>query len=113
MEHLHRLFNLLSTRVARFAAHPVVQLAVILACGIWWWIGLPEAALSSTLTIGGFILTQMVLNQQRRHDNALHLKLDELLIAMEGARNEVAGTEKQGDEEIERLRADRGDPQAG
>ena len=111
MEFVHHIFGQLSTRVARIAGHPVVQLAVLVACGAWWWFGLPEAALSSTMTIGGFILTQMVLNQQRRHDSALHLKLDELLIAMEGARNEVAGTERQAEKEIERLRADRGDPQ--
>jgi hypothetical protein len=64
-----------------------------------------EAALASALTIGGFVLTQMVLNQQRRRDMALHLKLDELVVAMKGARNEVAGVEGAAVEEIERLKS--------
>ena len=66
-----------------------------------------ETALASALTIGGFILTQMVLNQQRRRENALHLKIDEILLAMHGTRNEVAGIEQEAEEEIERLRAGR------
>jgi low affinity Fe/Cu permease len=59
------------------------------------------------MTIGGFILTQMVLSQQRRRENALHLKIDELLVAMNGARSELAGSEHAPDEEIERLRKER------
>ena len=38
-------------------------------------------------------LTQMVLNQQRRNELALHLKIDELITALDGARDELAGIE--------------------
>jgi low affinity Fe/Cu permease len=103
---LRNLTTTVSTKVADFAAHPLVQLAVLLASLIWLTIGGSEAALASSMTIGGFILTQMVLNQQRRRENALHLKIDELVLAMKDARNEVVGIEHAADAEIERLRED-------
>jgi low affinity Fe/Cu permease len=94
----------LSAGVADFAGHSAVQLAVLLASLTWLFLGWSESALASTMTIGGFILTQMVLNQQRRRENALHLKIDELLHAMEGARSELAGVEQETDKRIEELR---------
>ena len=107
IETLRRALNNTSTTVSNFAAHPFVQAAVLLGCGAWLLLGWSEAALASSLTIGGFVLTQMVLNQQRRRENALHLKIDELLVAMQGARNELTGSEHAAEDEIERLRAGR------
>ncbi|WP_221234743.1 low affinity iron permease family protein [Sphingomonas aerophila] len=96
----------LSRAMAAFAAHPLIQLGVLIACVLWLALGGGENALASTLTIGGFVLTQMVLNEQRRRDKALHLKIDELIVAVAGARNEVAGVEGAAEDEIERLRAE-------
>ncbi|MDB5736770.1 MAG: hypothetical protein JWO65_438 [Sphingomonas bacterium] len=59
------------------------------------------------MSIGSFILTQMVLNQQRRREIALHLKIDELVLSKKGARDEVAGIEHKSEAEIEALRAER------
>jgi low affinity Fe/Cu permease len=98
------LISYVSSKVAEFAAHPLVQLGVLMALIRWLAFGWSETALACTMTIGGFILTQMVLNQQRKRENALHLKIDELIIAMKGARNEVAGVERAAEIEIERLR---------
>ena len=111
-QRIYHLAGIVSTRIANLAGHPVTQIAVLLVCFAWWWFGLSENALASTLTIGGFVLTQMVLNQQRRRENALHLKVDELLLAVSGARNEVTGAEHATEGEIERLREGR-DSQAG
>jgi low affinity Fe/Cu permease len=104
---VHHWIGNLSGAVADFAGHAVVQLAVLVTSVAWLILGGSEAALASTMTIGGFILTQMVLSQQRRRENALHLKIDELLVAMNGARSELAGSEHAPDEEIERLRKER------
>jgi low affinity Fe/Cu permease len=46
----------------------------------------------------------MVLNGQRRSEQALHLKMDELVYAIEGARNAVAGIETKSTEELDALR---------
>ena len=49
--------------------------------------------LTLILSILAITLTQMVLNQQRRNELALHLKIDELITALDGARDELAGIE--------------------
>jgi low affinity Fe/Cu permease len=49
----------------------------------------------------------MVLNQQRRRELALQLKIDELILSKRGARDEVAGIEQKTEAEIEKLRAGR------
>ena len=107
LPHLRRLLAHLSSAVADIAAHPVVQLAVLLGCFLWLIFGWSEAALASALTIGGFLLTQMVLSEQRRRERALHLKIDELLLAVGGARNELAGSEQATEDELRRLTIDR------
>jgi low affinity Fe/Cu permease len=94
----------LSTVVADAAAHPAAQMAVLAACVIWLAAGGSETALASTMSIGSFILTQMVLNQQRRREQALHLKIDELVLSKTGARDEIAGIEHKSEREIEELR---------
>ncbi|WP_303543994.1 low affinity iron permease family protein [Sphingomonas natans] len=110
LRRLYHWIGSLSAAIADIAGHAVVQLGVLIASVTWLVVGGSEAALASTMTIGGFILTQMVLNQQRRRENALHLKIDELLLAMKGARDELAGSEHAPDDEIERLREDRPAP---
>ncbi|NIJ32444.1 low affinity iron permease family protein [Sphingomonas oligoaromativorans] len=59
------------------------------------------------MSIGSFLLTQMVLNQQRRRELALQIKIDELILAKSGARDELAGIERKTEDEIEQLRAGR------
>jgi low affinity Fe/Cu permease len=54
--------------------------------------------------VASITLTQMVLNGQRRSEQALHLKMDELVYAIEGARNAVAGIETKSTEELDALR---------
>ena len=95
----------MSTTIADAAGRPAVQLAVLIICGAWLIAGDSLEALASAVSIGSFVLTQMVLNQQRRREAALHLKIHELIIAMGGARNEVTGLEHRTEQEIEDLRA--------
>lgn len=76
-------------------------------CVLWWASGGSEAALASSVSIGSFVLTQMVLSQQRRRELALQLKIDELILAKRGARDEIAGIERKTEDEIEELRARR------
>jgi low affinity Fe/Cu permease len=75
------LIRRVSNGIANAAGQPLAQIAVLSACLIWLLLGQSAAALASTLTIGGFILTQMVLSQQRQRENALHLEIDELILA--------------------------------
>jgi low affinity Fe/Cu permease len=106
-----RIGCLVSSWVADIAATPVAQILVILVCALWFAFGFADALLTAVLSILAITLTQMVLNQQKareaeahRRDVAMHAKLDELLIAMKGARDEMAGIEELDEEDIEELK---------
>jgi low affinity Fe/Cu permease len=100
-----------SASTSNLFAHPYTQVIVVLFCIGWFVIGLRADLLTAALSILAITLTQMVLNRQndreaedRRRDVAMHAKLDELLIAMKGARDEMAGIEELEEEEIESLK---------
>lgn len=91
---------------ANLAGHPVAILTVAAVCAAWFIIGgtAAENTLTLVLSVLAITLTQMVLNQQRLSERALHMKIDELVFAMKGARNEIAGIECKTEEELETLR---------
>ena len=100
-----------SAWTADLFAHPGVQSGVIIFCITWFALGLKTDLLTAALSILAITLTQMVLNSQkeretddRRRDIAMHAKLDELLIAMKGARDEMAGIEELDESEIVELK---------
>ena len=103
---LERIGCQISAVTSDIAGHPFAQVGILLFCGLWWSIGLPTDILTAALSILAITLTQMVLNRQNereldahRRDVAMHAKLDELVIASNRARNEVAGIEEELEEE--------------
>ncbi|WP_242137628.1 MULTISPECIES: low affinity iron permease family protein [unclassified Sphingomonas] len=106
---LKRLYNFgckLSAWGSTLAGHPMAILIVALGCATWFIVGgaAAENTLTLVLSVLAITLTQMVLNQQRLSERALHMKIDELVFAMKGARNEIAGIEGKTEEELEALR---------
>jgi low affinity Fe/Cu permease len=93
-------------RTADLAGAPLSILLVALFCGGWFLRAgqAGENTLTLILSVASITLTQMVLNGQRRSEQALHLKMDELVYAIRGARNEIAGIETKTQEELEALR---------
>lgn len=91
---------------ANGSGHPAAIVLVALFCAVWFVATGPagENTLTLILSVAAITLTQMVLNQQRRSERALHMKIDELVIAMKGARNEIAGIENKSEDELEALR---------
>jgi low affinity Fe/Cu permease len=101
----------MSELVSRLFAHPYLQIGVILFCAAWFLIGFQVDLLTAALSILAITLTQMVLNTQfdreadaHRRDVAMHAKIDELVIALKGARNEMAGIEELEEDEIAELK---------
>ena len=101
----------ISEWVSNVFAHPYMQVAVILFCVGWFAVGFHAETLTAALSILAITLTQMVLNRQndreaedRRRDIAMHAKLDELIHAKRGARDEMAGIEELEEKEIEQLK---------
>jgi low affinity Fe/Cu permease len=105
-----RLYELgcrISDAGSNLAGHPVALIGVILFCAAWFTLPLGDSAtavLTLVLSVMAITLTQMVLNQQKRHEAALHLKIDELIHAIRGARDEVMGIEHKSETELEALR---------
>ena len=92
---------------ADVAGHPAAQIGMIVFCLAWFLLPLGDAAtavLTLVLSVLAITLTQMVLNQQKRHEVALHLKIDELIHAMKGARDELMEIESKSETELEELR---------
>ena len=96
---------------SKLFAHPYMQIGVILFCAAWFAIGLKADLLTAALSILAITLTQMVLNTQydreaeaHRRDVAMHAKLDELIIAVRPAHNDLAGIEELPEEVIVELK---------
>ena len=108
---LVRLGDRISDLTSRLFAHPAMQIGVIIFCALWFLLGFHADMLTAALSILAITLTQMVLNGQydreaeaHRRDVAMHAKLDELLIAMKGARDEMAGIEELDEQDITELK---------
>jgi len=103
---LERAGGQISAWASDISAHPFAQIAFIIVCGVWFAAGFATDLLTAVLSILAITLTQMVLNRQNERemdahlrDVAMHAKVDELVVAMKGARNEMAGIEEDLDEE--------------
>jgi low affinity Fe/Cu permease len=62
-----------------------------------------QLVINTGTTIITFLMVFLIQNTQNRDARAIHLKLDELLRAQEGARTSMANLENLPDEELKRL----------
>ncbi len=62
-----------------------------------------QLAINTTTTIVTFLVVFMIQNTQNRDSKAIHLKLDELIRSIRGARNGLIDSEDLDDAEIARL----------
>ena len=65
-----------------------------------------QLVINTSTTIVTFLMVFLIQNAQNRDSRALHLKLDELIRGMEGARNSLVDLEDCTDEEIAELKAE-------
>jgi low affinity Fe/Cu permease len=62
--------------------------------------------INTATTIVTFLMVFLIQNTQNRDSEAIHIKLDELVRALEGAHNAVLNLEDLADDELERVRKD-------
>lgn len=109
---MDRLFTAVATRVAGAAGQPltfVVALSII----VLWGVSGPLFGFSDTwqllintgTTIVTFLMVFLIQNSQNRDGAAMQAKLDELLRALDKAREQFIGIEHLTDRQIEQLRA--------
>ena len=106
-------FSDFAKETARAAGHPIV---FALAGGIvlLWLITGPLFGFSDTwqliintgTTIVTFLMVFLIQNTQNRDSEAMHIKLDELIRAIDGAHNALLNLENLGERELDRIRAD-------
>ena len=107
---MRRFFNWFATKTSTASGQPgtfVVALAII----VIWAITGPMFHYSDTwqliintgTTIVTFLMVFLIQNSQNRDSLAFQVKLDELIIKLHGAGNEIAGAEDLCDEDLEAL----------
>lgn len=62
-----------------------------------------QLIINTGTTIVTFLMVFLIQNTQNRDAKAVHLKLDELIRAMKGARNKMVDLEKLSDDELQKL----------
>ncbi len=62
-----------------------------------------QLVINTGTTIVTFLMVFLIQNTQNRDARAMHLKLDELIRALKGARNQLVNLEEMSDEELDHL----------
>jgi low affinity Fe/Cu permease len=106
-------FRIFAQKASAVVGSPAAFLAAMGAIAIWAVLG-PGFSFSDTwqlvintgTTIVTFLMVFLIQNTQNRDAKAIHLKLDELIRAVKGARTELVDLENSSDEELETLQKD-------
>src|SRR5690349_24669890 len=107
---MHDVFNRIAKRVSDWVGSPW-SFALAFAIILVWAVTGPVFNFSDTwqliintgTTIVTFLMVFLIQNTQNRDAKAMHLKLDELIRAVKGARNRLVDLEKLSDEELKEL----------
>lgn len=110
---MRKLFQKVSNRVAAMVGSPFSFLTALLIVIVWATTG-PLFGFSDTwqlvintgTTIVTFLMVFLIQNTQNRDAKAMHLKLDELIQSIKGARNEFINLEDLSDDELAALDRD-------
>ncbi|MBY0520610.1 MAG: low affinity iron permease family protein [Sphingomonas sp.] len=110
---LDRIFTFIASRIAAFAGQPLSFVMALSIIAIWGLTG-PlfgysdtwQLVVNTATTIVTFLMVFLIQNSQNRDAAAMQAKLDELIRAVEQAREQFIGIEHKTDREIEKIRAD-------
>lgn len=106
-----RVFAKFSNRIAHWAGHYVAFVLALVVIVVWAFTG-PIFGFSDTwqlvintgTTIVTFLMVFLIQNTQNRDALAMHLKLDELIRAIDEADNNLMAAEDETDEELAELK---------
>jgi low affinity Fe/Cu permease len=98
----HRTANLLGTAWA-FTAAGIVILVWLVTGPIFHFSDTWQLIINTATTIITFLMVFLIQNTQNRDAKAMHLKLDELIRAVKGARNHLVDLENLSDDELKKL----------
>src|SRR3954453_567032 len=103
-------FRVFAQRSSVLLGSPWAFAAAVLAILIWILTGPTfhfsdtwQLIINTATTIITFLMVFLIQNTQNRDAKAMHLKLDELIRAIQGARNELVDLENLSDDELKKL----------
>jgi low affinity Fe/Cu permease len=109
---LDKVFTAIANRVSGAAGRPLTFIIAVSVIVIWAvtgpifkWSDTWQLIVNTGTTIVTFLMVFLIQNSQNRDAAAMQAKLDELLRAIEPAREGFVGIEHMTDEQIEELRA--------
>ncbi len=86
-----------------FAGAGIVILVWIISGPAFHFSDTWQLVINTATTIVTFLMVFLIQNTQNRDAKAMHLKLDELIRALKGARNHLVDLEDLSDEELQKL----------
>src|SRR5437588_2903026 len=102
-----RIFARRSSNVLGSAWAFVLALVIIVIWGVtgptFHYSDTWQLIINTGTTIVTFLMVFLIQNTQNRDAKAVHLKLDEIIRALKGARNELVDLEKLSDEDLKKL----------
>jgi low affinity Fe/Cu permease len=109
---MEKFFTTCSTRISTYAGQPfafVIAVALILIWGVtgplFDYSDTWQLVVNTATTIVTFLMVFLIQNSQNRDAAAMQAKLDEMLRAMEKAREQFIGIEHLTDKQIGEIRA--------
>lgn len=107
---MKNIFRKFASKISQTAGSPytfVIAISLIIV----WAISGPifeysttwQLAVNTLTTIITFLMVFLIQNTQNRDTKAVHLKLDELIRGIKGARDHLISVEEQADDEIDEL----------
>ncbi|HEY4301155.1 MAG TPA: low affinity iron permease family protein [Candidatus Didemnitutus sp.] len=106
-------FSRLARRVSALTAHPAAFALAVASVAVWAVFGpvthyseIWQLWINTSTTILTFLMVFLLQNAQTRDTKALHVKMDELLRALRGARNELIDLENLSEGELDRYYAE-------
>src|SRR5687768_1610221 len=109
--HKSSVFSRFSRSVAAISGRPFIFILAVTVIVVWGVTG-PLFGFSDTwqlvintgTTIITFLMVFLIQNTQNRDTEALQIKLDELIRAVRGARNEIIDLEEMDEEQLDHIR---------
>ena len=106
-------FRKFAATTANAMGHPLAFLFAVIVIVVWACCGPVfgysdtwQLVINTSTTIVTFLMVFLIQNAQNRDSKAIHVKLNELLRGIKGARNELVDAEEMSDEELQTLHAE-------
>jgi low affinity Fe/Cu permease len=108
--HSSSVFRTLASKTAHGVGHPATFAVALLLVVVWAISGRLfgysdtwQLVINTGTTIVTFLMVFLIQNTQNRDSHAIHLKLDELILANKHARNRMIALEELDEEELDDL----------